>query len=723
MIGTEAHLVEVEVHVTTGVPKFTIVGLPSSSVKEAEQRTRSALLSSDERWPPARMVANLAPGALRKEGTHFDLPLALGILAGDGMIDPALLADWILIGELALNGRVRPVRGTLPAAMTCRRERRRGLICPRANAAEALLVEDVEVVPVESLSEAIQFLRGDWLPPPLPPLPPPDEGSTSEDMRDVRGQSEAKRVLELAAAGGHNALSLRLLLRYSHRRVIPGLTEGCVATGTKPKGKPRAAALYCRISQDGEGSRLGVRRQEKDCGELADRRGWPIAAVFVDNDVSAYSGKKRAQYDAMLDAIEDQQIDAVIVWHLDRLTRRPVELEEFFEVCDRAGVRNMACVSGDIDLSTHDGQFHARILAAVARKESDDKSRRIRRKHRELAEAGMHPGTWSMMGYRYDGTTKSLHVVAKEAAIVKRIFQMYADGSGLREIARWLQDQGLVGKRGRKRWTNGGVTRILDNPTYAGLRFYEGDYYPLANAKPIISTEVWEEARRLRRAQASPGERREGKGTTLLAGLMFCSCGEPMWRDTYKTRDERSYYVCRRAARKRWGDCRQGGVSAQRAERIVVQEFISAVSDPYAERLKKINKRHLIGDLGTTTTDDVEQRLTAVEARMERLIELSLSDGGPLAARKFEEKARELETEREQLQRRLGERVVSHLAARRRAHDIDLLRKRLSDLPRVWQVATDEERNQMLRLAIERIEVTGQGRPKKLKISWASWLH
>lgn len=492
--------------------------------------------------------------------------------------------------------------------------------------------------------------------------------------------------------------------------------------GTKLKPTPRATALYCRISQDGEGSRLGVKRQEKDCRELAERRGWPVAAVFVDNDVSAYSGKKRPQYRAMLDAIEDQQIDAVIVWHLDRLTRRPVELEEFFEVCDRAALKNMACVSGDIDLSTHDGQFHARILAAVARKESDDKSRRIRRKHRELAEAGMHPGTWSMMGYRYDSEKKSLHVVAKEAEIVKRIFQMYADGCGLREIARWLQDQGIVGKRGRKRWTNGAVTRVLDNPTYAGLRFYEGDYYALANAKPIISTDLWEEVRRLRRTQALPAQRREGKGTTLLAGLVFCSCGEPMWRDTYKSRDERSYYVCRRAARKRWGECREGGISAQRAERIVVEEFIAAVSDPYAKRLKSINKRQLMTDLGTTPTDDVEQRLAAVEARMERLIDLSLSDAGPLAARKFEEKARELEKEREELQRRLGDRAVSDLAARRKAHDIDLLRKRLSDVPRVWQAATDEERNQMLRLAIERIEVTGQGRPKKLKISWAGWL-
>jgi len=120
LIGTEAHLVEVEVDVGTGVPRFTIVGLPSSTVREADQRVRSALLSSDESWPGQRITANLAPGALRKEGTHFDLPLAFGVLAANRRIPPEPLADWVIVGELALDGSVRPVRGTLAAAISCR---------------------------------------------------------------------------------------------------------------------------------------------------------------------------------------------------------------------------------------------------------------------------------------------------------------------------------------------------------------------------------------------------------------------------------------------------------------------------------------------------------------------------------------------------------------------------------------------------------------------------
>jgi magnesium chelatase family protein len=206
LVGTEARLVDVEVAVTgTGLPGFSIVGLPAKSVREAEHRVHSAILCINEQWPNCRKVANLAPGALRKEGAHFDLALAIGVLAGNKAIGQPAIDDWIAAGELGLDGSVRPVRGILAAAIAARRAGARGLICPSANGPEARLVEGIEVVPVGSLKECVGFLRGSW----TPPSPPPARATAPpayEDMADVRGHERVKQTVEVVAAGGHNLL-------------------------------------------------------------------------------------------------------------------------------------------------------------------------------------------------------------------------------------------------------------------------------------------------------------------------------------------------------------------------------------------------------------------------------------------------------------------------------------------------------------------------------------
>lgn len=204
-VGTEACLVEVEVDVSTGLPMFRLVGLPAKSVTEAEQRVRSALLSSSQRWPPARITANLAPGGVRKEGTHFDLAIALGIICADERLDGDLVRDWLFVGELALDGAVRPVRGTLAAAIACRELGRKGLVCPRANAAEASVVQGLKVIAVEHLRECLDFLKGRWTPEPPAPIPAAATDG-SRDISEVRGQTRAKEAMEIAAAGGHNLL-------------------------------------------------------------------------------------------------------------------------------------------------------------------------------------------------------------------------------------------------------------------------------------------------------------------------------------------------------------------------------------------------------------------------------------------------------------------------------------------------------------------------------------
>lgn len=205
LIGTEARLVDVEVHVATGLPTFRLVGLPAKSVTEAGQRVRSGLISSGERWPPSRITANLAPGALRKEGAHFDLAIALGVVAADKRLNPETLSGWIIVGEVGLDGLVRPIRGTLAAAFACRTTGRRGLICPAANAAEAAIVDGVEVVGVTSVSEAIDFFKGKWQPAPAV-AEPSTAAKFDHCLSEVRGHPAAKRALEIAAAGSHNLL-------------------------------------------------------------------------------------------------------------------------------------------------------------------------------------------------------------------------------------------------------------------------------------------------------------------------------------------------------------------------------------------------------------------------------------------------------------------------------------------------------------------------------------
>lgn len=399
---------------------------------------------------------------------------------------------------------------------------------------------------------------------------------------------------------------------------------------TRSSTRQIRAGIYARISSDPDDTRLGVARQESDCRELVARKGWDLAETFVDNDYSAASTKRRPAYARLLVAVEANELDAVAVWDLDRLHRRPIELEEFFATCDAAGLSKLATVGGDVDLSTGEGVLVARIKGAVAAEEVRKLRARVVRKHAELATAGkLSGGGHRPFGYEADRLT----VRESEAEEIRAAVMSALAGESLRGITQDWRRRGIATVRGAV-WSPTTVRRLLCSGRISGQREHHGEIVGEAVWPSIITPTESARLRAMFDRPSSTGTPR----SYLLSGLVWCGdCGQRM--STRPTAKGRHRYLC--VADR--GGCGHRGIDATGLEALVVEAVTIRLDTPALRaameaapeedvdgtelvtlegRLDELAQMFAAGEIGRRewlgARSGVEDRLQALRGRMAR---------------------------------------------------------------------------------------------------------
>lgn len=370
----------------------------------------------------------------------------------------------------------------------------------------------------------------------------------------------------------------------------------------EPIPTPIRAGVYCRISRDRTGRQAGVTRQEADCRDLAARLGWDVADVYVDNDVSAYSGKKRPAYERLKADLEAGRIQAVVAWHPDRLYRRAKELEAVVDLVAQVAAEVATVQAGAVDLATPNGRLVARIGAAVAQHESEHKAARVERWHLQRAEAGLPGGSKRPYGYDSDRVT----VRPEEAAMIREAARRVLAGEKRWAICEDWNDRGVPTKTGVP-WSPIVLGEILRNPRLAGLREHKGRRYT-AVWEPILDMETWESVQAALKVERPKVGRR---ATYELTGLLECGrCGGGMTGS--RTAAGVRQYRCPR--QRDAGHCGRVAVNAENIE-LWVRDEVLAVLGPAPTMTEALRARATGGD----DTAELLAALASLEGRLERL--------------------------------------------------------------------------------------------------------
>lgn len=462
-----------------------------------------------------------------------------------------------------------------------------------------------------------------------------------------------------------------------------------------PDAAPRAG-LYARISADRHRDELGVRRQVADCEKLAASRGFAIAARYVDNDVSAYSGRRRPEYERLLADVREGRIDAVIAWHPDRLYRHPRDLEAFVETIERARAAVATVQAGELDLSTPSGRMVARMLGAAARYEGEHKAERQRRKHRELAEAGKPTGGGDRP-FGFDDDRVSIR--ESEAIEIRAAVARILTGGSLRGIVLDWSGQGVRTPRGGT-WHMSSLRRMLVSPRIAGLRAHLGAIVGPAIWPGIITPEQHEAIVAVLR-DPSRGAAAAPRSYLLTGGLARCArCGTAMVARPNDRGNRR--YACTVDA----GGCNRTFHIASTLEDYVRAAVFAALDGP---ALLAMRSQALEDD-----DDGLASELTAVESRRREAVDAYGSGAISLSA--FKQIDRDVSTR--------VDRLRDQLAARSRSAFAGALPPSADALDEWWKSADLDRQRHLVALVIERVEIraalAGRNRfdPDRLEITW-----
>lgn len=455
---------------------------------------------------------------------------------------------------------------------------------------------------------------------------------------------------------------------------------------------PPRAAVYCRISLDQTGEAAGVDRQEQACRELAEREGWQVSRVLVDNDLSAFSGKRRPAYEQLLDLTRRGEVDAVVAYHPDRLYRRLADLVGLTDVVGKSGIELRTVAAGHVDLSTASGRFQAQILGAAAEHESARIGERVSMKHQANAKVGRAHGGGRSFGY--DRTAPGvLEIVPAEAELIREAAERILAGASLNSIVIDWNQRGIPTAGRAARWRPNSLSKVLRSGRIAGLREAGGEIIGDGEWEAILDRATWERVRS--RITHAPRGRRPRRA--LLAGFVYCAeCGARMRSLSGGNPDNphpmakyRSpSYACDKAVRH---GCGSNTAKAEPVDDYVVAHVLEAlkVVDLAAARSRR--------------RGDESGELVAEIAADEALLDEYAAEAG-----RNRMSPREYRALVEPIRERLADnrRRLDAVAAADPSPGVDLD----TVTPETWETLDLDQRRAILRLYVDRVEIR-KGKP------------